>query len=414
MTDFGRSTLPYCSFRSTDFEGSRVGIGIGTDVLDLTTASSVLVPELAGLFASGTLDDLLAAGPHVWRVVRAALLGAASHPTEQLEGWLVKADHVTLDLPFHVGDFVDFYASEQHAINLGRILRPGTEPLTASWKHLPVGYHGRSGTVVVSGTDIIRPSGQQRSTDGDVTVGPTLRLDLEAELGFVVGARSELGIPIGVDRFASHVFGVCVVNDWSARDLQAWEYVPLGPFLGKSFATSISGWIVPLAALEDARVPPPHRDVPVQDYLDDAAEPWGLDIGFEVWLNGTLISTPPFAGMYWTGAQMLAHMTVNGASVRPGDLFASGTVSGAGAPERGSLIELGWDGRDPIELADGTSRSYLADGDSVTISAYANLRGAEGERSWLGEVEGTVVARTRVRTTELSEPHPTVPEGRTS
>ena len=260
--------------------------------------------------------------------------------------------------------------------------------LPAAWKHLPIGYHGRSGTVVVSGTPVVRPRGQQRSVDGDVTTGPSTRLDLEAEIGFVVGKGSVMGDSIGVGQFADHVFGVCVVNDWSARDLQAFEYVPLGPFLGKSFATSVSPWIVPLAALQEARVAGPPRTVVVQDYLDDTGDPWGLDLWLEVRVNGELISSPPFAGMYWTGAQMLAHMTVNGASVRPGDLFASGTVSGSGMAEQGSLIELSRDGQTPLSMADGTTRSYLLDGDRVTISAWAST--AAGPRAWLGAVEGTI------------------------
>jgi len=200
---------------------------------------------------------------------------------------------VVILLPFTVADYVDFYASEHHATNLGRMFRPGAEPLTPNWKHLPIGYHGRSGTVVVSGTPIARPCGQRRSADGDITFGPSQRLDIEAEVGFVVGTPSRLGVPVPLHAFAEHVFGVCLVNDWSARDIQAWEYVPLGPFLGKSFATSISPWIVPLAALTAARVTPPPRDPRPLPYLDDTdAEPWGLDLTLQVHLNGQLISSP--------------------------------------------------------------------------------------------------------------------------
>jgi fumarylacetoacetase len=208
-------------------------------------------------------------------------------------------------------------------------------------------------------------------------------------VGFVVGVPSRLGQPVPVDAFEEHVFGVCLVNDWSARDIQAWEYVPLGPFLGKSFATSVSTWVVPLAALQDARVAPPPRDPPLLPYLRDGKD-WGLDIALEVRLNGQLISRPPAAGLYWTAAQQLAHMTVNGASVRTGDLYASGTVSGPEPDQRGSLIELSWGGSEPIELGDGTTRTFLEDGDTVSISATAP--GPDGSRIGFGEVTGKVSA----------------------
>ncbi|GAA3517946.1 fumarylacetoacetase [Aeromicrobium panaciterrae] len=377
MTDFGRTTLPYCSFVT---EGApHVGVGIGTQVLDLTRAASAIVPEHAELFADGSLDALMAAGPDVWHAVREALL--AHQPASLL-------DDVELVLPFTVADYVDFYASEHHATNVGRIFRPGGDALTPNWKHLPIGYHGRAGTVVVSGTSIVRPSGQRRSPDGEITFGPSIKLDIEAELGFVVGVPSALATPVPIDQFAQHVFGVCLVNDWSARDIQAWEYVPLGPFLGKSFATSISPWIIPLAALEGARVEQPAQSPEPLPYLQ-GSEPWGFDLDFVVSINGTEVSRPPFASMYWTGAQMLAHMTVNGASLRTGDLFASGTISGAGVAERGSLLELSWNGTEPITLADGSTRSFLEDGDTVTISAVAHL--ARGEMLELGEVCGTIV-----------------------
>lgn len=382
MSDFGNTTLPYCSFVPSGGSAARVGVGVGAGVLDLTSAAAAIVPRHQKLFASGSLDPLLAAGPQVWAEVRAALAAAVDHQP------LLAVDAVRLVLPFTVADYVDFYASEHHATNLGRLFRPDGEALMPNWKHLPVGYHGRAGTVVVSGTPVKRPSGQVRAGD-EVRFGPSGRLDIEAEIGFVVGAGSSLGEPVGVGEFAQHVFGICVVNDWSARDIQAWEYVPLGPFLGKSFATSVSPWVVPLAALEGARVEPPERDVELLPYLRDA-EPWGLDIELSVRLNGEEISRPPFATTYWTGAQMLAHLTANGASLRPGDLYASGTVSGPDVDQRGSLIELSWNGAEPLRLADGTSRSFLLDGDQVSIGATARL--ADGGRLWLGQVDGKVIA----------------------
>jgi fumarylacetoacetase len=275
-----------------------------------------------------------------------------------------------------------------HAENVGRILRPDGEPLTPNWKHLPIGYHGRAGTVVVSGTQVVRPCGQRKPPGADTpTYGPSTRLDIEAEVGFVVGVPSVLGQRVSAGTFRDHVFGVVLVNDWSARDLQAWEYVPLGPFLGKSFATSISPWVVPLAALEGARVAPPRQDPPPQDYLRDE-EGWGLDLELEVRWNGTVVSRPPFGSMYWTPAQQLAHLTVNGASLRTGDLYASGTVSGPEPDQRGSFLELSWNGRDQVRLDDGSTRSFLEDGDTVTISAWAP--GAEGAQIGFGEVTGTI------------------------
>jgi fumarylacetoacetase len=242
--------------------------------------------------------------------------------------------------------------------------------------------------VVVSGTEIVRPRGQRKPPDADAPVfGPTQRLDIEAEVGFVVGLPSGLGRPLSTVDFADHVFGVVLVNDWSARDIQAWEYQPLGPFLGKSFATSISPWVVPLDALAAARVPAPPQDPPVLPYL--AEEPrLGYDIRLEVRWNGTVVSRPPFAGMYWTPAQMLAHLTANGASVRTGDLFASGTVSGPGRAECGSFIELTHGGAEPAVLADGRPRSFLEDGDTVTITATAS--GADATVVGFGEVTGRI------------------------
>ena len=387
MTDFGRTTLPYCSFVRSGSGGPRVGVGVGTRVLDLTAAAEHVVPAHATLFAGGSLDGLLAAGPDTWHAVRAALLDWVDQPDAVTH--LVDAADVELVLPFTVADYVDFYASEHHATNVGRLFRPDGEPLTPNWRHLPIGYHGRSGTVVISGTPVRRPHGQLREPDGTVGFGPSARLDIEAEMGFVVGTPSAMGDPVPTGAFDRHVFGLCVVNDWSARDIQAWEYVPLGPFLGKSFATSVSPWIVPLAALADARIEPPERTVELLPYLQEK-EAWGLDVELIVTLNGSQIAQAPFAAMYWTGAQMLAHMTVNGASLRTGDLFASGTVSGPDPGQRGSLLELSWNGTEPIVLDDGSTRSFLADGDEVTIAASARL--ADGRRIALGEVAGRITA----------------------
>jgi fumarylacetoacetase len=360
-------------------------VRVGDRVLDLAAALDDPV------FATGSLNGFLAQGRHRWRRVRAQLGALLADPgaRDAVEPLLLPLDDVTLHLPIAVGDYVDFYASEHHASNIGRMFRPGADPLTPNWRHMPIGYHGRSGTIVVSGTPVTRPCGQRKApTDVAPTFGPSRRLDIEAELGFVVGSGSTLGQRVGVSDFADHVFGVCLVNDWSARDLQAWEYVPLGPFLGKSFATSISPWVVPLDALDHAAVQPPTQDPRPLPYLADGATA-GLDIAMEVLLNGHVISRPPYSSMYWTPAQMLAHLTVNGASVRPGDLYASGTVSGPVQGQRGSLIELTWDGQEPITLPDGSTRTFLMDGDEVVIRATAP--GAAGTRIGLGEVAGRVI-----------------------
>jgi fumarylacetoacetase len=392
---FGLAALPYGSYTAAHHaEVYRVGVAIGDHVLDLTTATDRLLPGRAHLFRSGRLDEFLAAGDRAWGQVRAELTRWLSEDQcrPAIEDLLIPAPDVDLRLPFSVADYVDFYASEHHASNIGRIFRPDSEPLTPNWKHLPIAYHGRAGTVVVSGTPVRRPCGQSRPPgDTSPTYGPCARLDFEAELGFVIGAHSHLGEPVPASRFAEHVFGVCVVNDWSARDIQAWEYVPLGPFLGKSFATTVSPWVVPLAALAHARVRPPSRDAELLGYLSESAD-WGLDIEFEVRLNGHLISTPPYATMYWSPAQMLAHMTVNGAALRSGDLYASGTVSGPEPGQRGSLIELGWSGKEPVQLPDGSARAWLQDGDELTISATA--AGPDGSRVGLGTAMGCILPAT--------------------
>jgi fumarylacetoacetase len=383
-SDFPLANLPYGVFVPPS-GSARVGVAIGGHVLDL---SAVDVPHRTD-FAAASLNAFMGRGPAAWSAVRRRvtelLTDEALRP--MVEPHLVPLADVTLRLPFEVGDYVDFYASEHHATNVGRIFRGDTEPLTPNWKHLPIGYHGRSGTVVVSGTPVIRPCGQRKApTDAAPTFGPSIRLDIEAEVGFVVGVSSTLGHRIEVKDFAEHVFGVVLLNDWSARDIQAWEYVPLGPFLGKSFATSISPWVVPLAALEGARVDPPEQSPTPLPYLR-GGEPWGLDLRLEVSLNSTVVSRPPFATMYWTAAQQLAHLSVNGASVRTGDLFASGTVSGPAADQRGSLLELTWNGATPVTLADGTTRAFLADGDTVTMRAGALV---DGVHIGFGELTGTV------------------------
>jgi fumarylacetoacetase len=344
---YGIDNLPYASVLAKD--GRRLAVvRYGDAVLDLGFVDPAL-------FADGRLDAFLAAGPDAWARVRAD--ASALIESEALQ--LMPVGDVTPVLGFAVADFVDFYASEHHATNAGRIFRPGGDPLPANWTHMPLGYHGRAGSLVASGTPVVRPSGML----GPGAAGPTRRLDFEAEVAFVVGTP---GTRIAAAAADAHVFGVFLLNDWSARDIQAFETVPLGPFLGKSFATSVSPWITPLAALGPRRV-----------------GEFGLDIDLEVRLNSHLVSRPRFADMHWTYAQMLAHLTSNGAAVRTGDVFASGTVSGPEPGQRGCLLELTWNGTQPLQLADGSVREWLADGDEVAISASAGA-------VTLGEVIGRI------------------------
>ncbi|WP_436760911.1 fumarylacetoacetase [Streptosporangium sp. V21-05] len=372
---WGLENLPYGVFSRHEGETPRVGVRYGDHVVDLAGA---LHDEV---FATGSLNAFMSRGPAAWRDTRALIQNKLSTDQAVMGPHLVPLDQVTLHLPIEVADYVDFYCSLEHASNLGRMFRPDEEPLKPNWRHLPVGYHGRAGTVVASGTPVTRPSGQR----GAGVFGPSAKLDIEAELGFVVGTPTALGDRAG--RFEDHVFGVTLVNDWSARDIQAWEYVPLGPFLGKSFATSMSPWITPLAALSEARVEGGPQDPEPLGYLR-REEPWGLDLRLEVSVNGEVVSRPPYRDMYWTPDQMLAHMTVNGAALRTGDLYASGTVSGSGPGERGSLIELTWNGTEPLKLPDGSARTFLEDGDTVTITATAP--GPGGTVITLGAVSGTI------------------------
>ncbi|WP_415648875.1 fumarylacetoacetase [Stackebrandtia soli] len=377
---YGLANLPYGVY-SAPGAAPRVGVRVGDHVVDL---AGLLADDV---FARPSLNPFMARGRDFWDETRTRLTAALAEDVP--EQYVHSVSTVIMLLPIEVADYVDFYASEQHATNLGRLFRPGSPPLMPNWKHLPVGYHGRAGTVVVSGTDIVRPIGQRKAPDESTpTVGPSRRLDIEAELGFIVGTGSPLGSPIAADDIAEHVFGAVLVNDWSARDIQAWEYVPLGPFLGKSFATSVSPWVVPLAALDAARVPTPPQEPTPLPYLIHS-QPWGLDIDLAVEWNGQIVSRPPYRDMYWSPAQMLAHMTINGATSRTGDLYASGTISGAARDQRGAFIELTWGGTEPVTV-NGEARTFLEDGDTVTITATAP--GLDGGRIGFGEVTGRILS----------------------
>jgi fumarylacetoacetase len=399
-SDFPIQNLPYGVF--TDPKGTRCGVAIGDAVFDLAGAESAGLFANTGLahdtFRARTLNAFLGHNRGVWTTVRSRIIEVLDADNADGRAFcdahdLIVEHPVALMRPIDVGDYVDFYSSEQHAENVGRMFRPDSDPLTPNWRHLPIGYHGRSGTIVSSGTPIHRPHGQRMGPDGPV-FGATEKLDLELEVGFVTGHGPELGTPIPVDEAEHHVFGLVLVNDWSARDIQAWEYVPLGPFLGKSFATTISPWIVPLEALAPFRVPAPGQHPDPLGYLRSDRRV-GIDLDLDVELTSAMgatamVSRTSFATMYWTMAQQLAHATVNGATVRPGDLFASGTVSGPTRDQYGSLLEVTWNGTEPLVMSDGTSRRFLEDGDTVRIHGRCSAPGqvSIGFGACLGTVVG--------------------------
>ncbi|MEY2459887.1 MAG: fumarylacetoacetase [Acidimicrobiaceae bacterium] len=374
-----------------------VVVSTGDRALPLrAVADAGLLDDITGMHPdaarAATLNPLLAAGRIAWTGLHERLgsvLADAAH-----ERLLVDQRDLALRLPFDVADYVDFYSSIHHATNLGRLLRPGTEPLLPNWRHLPVSYHGRAGTIVVSGTPVRRPRGLVAGADGHPEYRPTARLDIELEVGVVIGGRSDLGDPVPIDRVDEHIFGLLLLNDWSARDIQAYEYQPLGPHLGKSFATSISAWVTPLDELRPFLVAGPPQDPAPSAHLR-TTQAWGVDLDLRVLVESRAmrdrglppaqVSATNFAGLYWTIAQQLAHLTANGASLRPGDLYGSGTVSGPERGSEGSFIELSWGGETPLTLPDGTTRTFLEDGDRVI------LEGSAGDDIHLGPVEGEIL-----------------------
>lgn len=390
---FGPSNLPY----GVDSEGRAV-VAYGESVIDLAVLARLdaeagqgalrlgaglrLAPEV---FATGSLNAFMALGAPTWSAVRAWL---QSRLPSLPQAALRPRDDDGLVLPFEVADYVDFYSCEAHVRAMGALLRPGEDPLPPAWRHLPIAYHGRSATVVASGQVVPRPAGIVAGPGGP-SYRPTQRLDVEVELGFVIGTGNQRGQPVAVGEAEDHIFGVVLVNDWSARDIQAFEYRPLGPFLGKSFATSVSPWVVPLAALAPWRVAGPAQGPEPAPYLR-APEPRGLDVNLELSLNGTVVSATTAAGLYWSASQQLAHLSANGAATRTGELFATGTISGTGPASAGSLMELTEGGRRPLTVADGQDRTWLEDGDEVVIRGWCGQRGQARSVS-LGEVRGRVV-----------------------
>ena len=409
--DFPIQNLPFGVFRKREgIEAFRIGVAIGDAVVDLAAAAKTSTP-LAGAIeaalddpAATTLNGLMARGPATWSALRLALsraLRSASPDAAALEGCIVAQADIEMTVPARIGDYTDFYASVFHATNIGKLFRPDA-PLLPNYKWVPIGYHGRASSIGVSGESFHRPVGQTMPPGASApVVGPSQRLDYEFEVGIFIGTGNDAPIPIA--SADDHVFGLCLLNDWSARDIQAWEYQPLGPFLAKNFATTISPWIVTTEALAPFRTTwtRPVDDAQPLPYLD-APSVWAegaFDITLEASLStaksfaadapAMLLTRTSFRHSYWTVGQMVAHHTVNGCGLRPGDLFGSGTASGPTASEAGALIELVEGGKKPFTLSNGETRTFLEDGDTVVFRAWCEKEGSR--RIGFGECRGTVL-----------------------
>ncbi len=393
--DFPIQNLPFGVFRPAAGAPARVGVAIGDQILDVAAAASSfdgLAADAARACAAPYLNHLMTLGPQAWSALRLALSRglSAEHGDEGFRQYLTPMAQAELTVPVAVGDFTDFFASVFHAINAGRAVRPDN-PLLPNYKYVPVAYHGRTSSLRVSGTPVKRPRGQRkRAEETAPSYGPSRHLDFELELGFYIGVPSELGATIPIGTAAEHIFGFCLLNDWSARDIQAWEYQPLGPFLGKNFATTVSPWVVTaeaLAPFHTAAFARPSGDPAPLPHLDDAQDraQGGLAVTLEAYLASAQMrraGTPPlrltqtsFATMYWTVAQMIAHHASNGCNLEIGDLIGSGTVSGADKSSWGSLLELSARGAAPIPLPGGEKRGFIEDGDEIIFRGFAEKPG---------------------------------------
>jgi len=397
--------LPFGIFKPAN-ASARVGVAIGDFVLDLSVLEErghFRSPEFGDspVFSAGALNSFLALGRPAWRKAREVIQELLNGETATLRDdadLRARAFHpqkeVTMQLPARIGDYTDFYSSYHHAHNVGTMLRGPENALMPNWKWLPVAYHGRASSIVVSGTDVRRPQGQIKPPDAATpTFGPTRSFDFELETAFLIGPGNPLGTPVPIDRATDHIFGLVLMNDWSARDIQAWEYQPLGPFLAKNFCTSISPWVVTLEALEAFRKPLPAQDPAPLPYLHRPND-FTYDIQLEARLQTQSLTAPHaitrtnFQNLYWSISQQLAHHTVNGCNLQPGDLLASGTISGATEESRGCMLELTWRGAKPLALPNGESRKWLEDGDRLTITGWAQ---GEGYRVGFGEVTGRIL-----------------------
>lgn len=404
-TDFTLYALPFGVFKTK--KGSpRIGMAIGDKIVDLTVLDqegffvSLFLPE--GIFIKDALNDLIALGKPQTKKIRERVQQLLLKDNQELQNHaargkvLVNMQEVDMLLPVKIGDYTDFYSSMEHATNVGKMFRDPENALLPNWKHLPVGYHGRASSIVVSGTPIRRPKGQFKDASMEKPAfGPSRSMDFELELAFITGKATQLGDSVSTKEAEDYIFGMVLFNDWSARDIQAWEYVPLGPFLGKNFGSSISPWVLPLEALEPFRVPGPVQDPEVLPYLS-CSKDHNFDIQLEVGLQPegqkeTKICTSNFKYMYWNMAQQLAHHTVNGCNIQVGDVMASGTISGPTPDSFGSMLELSWRGTKPLVLDSGEERGFLQDGDTVVMRGFCEK---EGIRVGFGEVRGKLLPAT--------------------
>ena len=396
-TPFPLNNLPYGVF-STAGTDARCGVAIGDMVLDMEAveAAGLIVLDDEGAFDLPFWNDVMELGPDIWARLRARLtelLAGGAAEKAKVEPHLVPLADAELHLPLMVQEYTDFYAGRQHAANMGAILR-GSPDLPANWLHIPIGYNGRASSVVVSGTDIHRPNGQTKAPDADApSFGPSKRLDIELEMGAIVGTPSPFGKPITADEADAMIFGYVLLNDWSARDIQGWEYQPLGPFQGKAFGTSISPWIVTAAALEPFRAPTPPREKELLPYLNSTLD--GLyDIELEVLMQpagaqrATALTKTNYNRMYYSAAEQLCHHAVGGCGMNAGDLLGSGTISGPDKSEYGSLMELSWAGREPFTLDTGETRTFIEDGDTLTLRGAAK---GDGYQIGFGDCTGTIL-----------------------
>ncbi len=395
-SDFSIYNLPFGIF-SVKEGASKAGMAIGEQIVDLAALADLGLLEVSGVyFRQRKLNDFIGLGKEITNKVRLdvqQLLVLENSPLKNHPEVFVKQQDAKMHLPIHIGDYTDFYSSIEHATNVGKMFRDADNALLPNWKHLPVGYHGRSSSIVVSGTGIHRPMGQILPKDAKQPVFQASgRLDFELEMGFIVGKSTNLGERISTKNAAKHIFGMVLFNDWSARDIQKWEYVPLGPFLGKSFASSMSPWIVTMEALEPFKVSGPEQDPKVLSYLEFEGE-YNYDIQLEVGIQPKgsaekVVSNSNFKYMYWNMLQQLAHHTINGCNVNVGDVMASGTISGKDASSYGSMLEISWGGKKSVQMKDGSERRFIEDHDTVILRGHAEK---EGIRVGFGEVTGTIL-----------------------
>ncbi|MBK9270886.1 MAG: fumarylacetoacetase [Saprospiraceae bacterium] len=392
-TDFPIQNLPLGVF-SHQQNPKRIGSIIGDQIIDLSTLTGL--SEALGIsnsfFTNDQLNPLLTLGKEKLRGIRRYLsevFSIQNHHRSEFEKSLIPLHQVKLHLPVHCGDYTDFYSSKEHATNVGIMFRDPANALLPNWLHIPVGYHGRASSIVVSGTPVVRPAGQIVTKEGEAPIySKSRQLDFELEMAFVIGQGNELAHPIPISKTKEYIHGLILFNDWSARDIQKWEYVPLGPFLGKNFCSTVSPWLIDLDALEPFMVSGPDQNPPILEYLHQAGKN-NYNIELEVLLNGHPISHSNTKYLYWSMFQQLAHHTVNGCNMRIGDICASGTISGPTPDSYGSMLELAWKGTKPIALPDGSTRVFLQDGDELELKAFAR---GNGYRIGFGECKGMVVS----------------------